>query len=121
MDEKEPDIRLRAKASDAIVAIEIKVAESWTLRQLEAALVDQLCGQYLRGPEAGYGILLLIHQNTRPVGWRHPETRCMLKFTEVVAHLETLAAEIAGFTTSAAQPVIAILDVAGVGAGAVAT
>jgi hypothetical protein len=30
-DEKEPDVRLRAKATDASVPIEIKVAESWTL------------------------------------------------------------------------------------------
>jgi hypothetical protein len=46
--EKEPDVRLRARTTDASVATEIKVAESWTLRQLEAALTDQLCGRYLR-------------------------------------------------------------------------
>jgi hypothetical protein len=47
-DEKEPDVRLRTKATDASVAIEIKAPESWTITQLEAALLDQLCGRYLR-------------------------------------------------------------------------
>ncbi|WP_092234988.1 hypothetical protein [Bradyrhizobium sp. Gha] len=45
-DEKEPDIRLRCKPTDATMPIEIKVAESWTLEQLEDALVRQLCGRY---------------------------------------------------------------------------
>jgi hypothetical protein len=46
--EKEPDIRARSKANDASMPIEIKVAESWPLDKLEEALVDQLCGRYLR-------------------------------------------------------------------------
>ena len=37
-DEKEPDVRLRAKASDASVPLEVKVAETWTLPELDAAL-----------------------------------------------------------------------------------
>jgi hypothetical protein len=41
-DENEPDVRLRAKATDASVPAEVKVAESWTLDELEAALQDQL-------------------------------------------------------------------------------
>lgn len=36
-DEKEPDIRLRAKESDASLPIEIKVPESWSLNELESA------------------------------------------------------------------------------------
>ena len=47
VDEKEPDVRLRAKVTDASVAIEIKVPESWTLEALEQALTDQLCDRYL--------------------------------------------------------------------------
>ena len=38
-DEKEPDVRLSAKATDANVPIEVKVAESWTLPELESALL----------------------------------------------------------------------------------
>ena len=40
VDEKEPDIRLRAKASDASLPIEVKVPESWSLAELEEALTD---------------------------------------------------------------------------------
>lgn len=42
--EKQPDVRFRAKASDANVAAEIKVAESWTRPQPEDAVFNQLCG-----------------------------------------------------------------------------
>jgi hypothetical protein len=111
VDEKEPDIRLRAKASDAILAIEIKVAESWTLQELEDALVTQLCGRYLRAREARYGVLVLVHQQPRSRGWRDPQTGAMISFTEVVAHLQRIAAAIAGTTAEAPQPVIAVLDV----------
>ncbi len=59
-EEKEPDLRFRSKATDANVAVEIKVVESWTLPQLELALVSQLCGQYLRSQDGREGILLLV-------------------------------------------------------------
>ena len=38
VDEKEPDVRIRAKATDANVSMEIKVAESWSLTELDDAL-----------------------------------------------------------------------------------
>ncbi|HEX3919173.1 MAG TPA: hypothetical protein VHW60_17690, partial [Caulobacteraceae bacterium] len=111
VEEKEPDVRLRAKATDASVAVEIKVAESWTLRQLEKALTDQLCGRYLRAPGACHGILLLVHQHARPQGWRLPGTKTVLRFDEVVAHLRRLTVEIASASPDAPQPEIAVLDV----------
>jgi hypothetical protein len=78
VDEKEPDARLRAKVSDASVAIEIKVPESWTLEQLEAALTDQLCGRYLRARDARHGILLLVYKEPRPKGWQDTKTGAFL-------------------------------------------
>jgi hypothetical protein len=69
VDEKEPDVRLRAKSPDASVAVEIKIPERWSLGDLEAALTDQLCGRYLRARDARYGILLLVHQKSRANGW----------------------------------------------------
>jgi hypothetical protein len=111
VDEKEPDVRLRAKASDATLAMEIKVAESWTLPDLEDALVTQLCGRYLRAREARYGLLVLVHQQPRSRGWRDPQSGAMLSVKEVVAHLERIAAAMAGATTEAPQPLIAVLDV----------
>ena len=75
--EKEPDVRFRAKATDASVAMEIKVTESWTLPDLEAALTDQLCGRYLRAKDARYGILLLVHQKARTKGMGGSRDRCV--------------------------------------------
>lgn len=89
-DEKEPDIRLRAKESDASVPIEVKVAESWTLPQLEDALLAQLAGRYLRDRENRFGILLLVHQKTRPVGWFAPGGTAM-SFHQVIEHLRQKA------------------------------
>ena len=57
VDEKEPDIRLRAKASDVSLPIEVKVPESWSLAELEEALRDQLAGRYLRAQDGKHGIL----------------------------------------------------------------
>ncbi|HEX3521961.1 MAG TPA: hypothetical protein VHT52_07730 [Stellaceae bacterium] len=109
--EKEPDVRLRAKATDTSVAIEIKVAESWSIPELETALSEQLCGRYLRARDAHHGILLLVHQDARPQGWRDPQTGRFLTFVEVTAHLRQLAVGIASAASDAPQPEIAILDV----------
>jgi hypothetical protein len=112
VDEKEPDVRLRAKATDAKVAIEIKIPESWTLKELEAALRDQLCGQYLQARDARQGVLLLVHQRLRgKKGWQDTETGAFLTFSEVVDRLRALTTRIAGAAPDAPQPEIAVLDV----------
>ena len=87
VEEKEPDIRLRARSTDAALPIEVKVAESWTLAKLEEALVAQLCGRYLRSQDGRHGILLLVHQNARSQGWEKPDG-IFLSFGELVAHLQ---------------------------------
>ncbi len=109
-DENEPDIRLRAKATDASVPAEVKVAESWTLDELEAALKTQLCGKYLRAREGRHGILLLVHQKSRPKGWQGPHG-AMLTFDQVVKHLRAVAVAIAASSSDAPEPEIAVLDV----------
>jgi hypothetical protein len=108
--ENEPDIRLRAKVTDANVPTEVKVAESWTLDDLEAALEDQLCGKYLLAREGRHGILLLVHQTPRPKGWKGRDGG-MLTFAQVVAHLRAMAVAIAASSSDAPQPEIAVLDV----------
>lgn len=109
-DEKEPDIRLRCKPTDATMPIEVKVAESWTLEQLEDALVKQLCGRYLRAKNGRHGILLLVHQKHRPRGWQRKKG-ATLTFTEVVAHLKRMADQISGAAVGGPQPEIATIDV----------
>ena len=108
-DEKEPDIRLRAKVSDASVPLEVKVVESWTVAELEAALMTQLCDKYLRGREGRHGILLLVHQKPKPRGWTLRGKH--LDFQEVVARLQSIAIKIASSASNAPQPEISVLDV----------
>jgi len=108
--EKEPDLRFRAKASDANVAAEIKVARSWTLGQLEDALVKQLCGQYLRVQDGRHGILLLVHQIPRAKGWRLPDG-AYLDFEAVILRLREYAASIRRQSPSGPQPEVCVIDV----------
>lgn len=107
---KNPDLRFRAKASDANVAIEIKVAESWTLEQLEDALVTQLCEQYLRAQDSRDGVLLLVHQKPRPKGWELPDG-AYLSFDGLVQRLQEQATNICRQTPTGPRPAVAVLDV----------
>jgi hypothetical protein len=108
-DEKEPDVRFRAKRTDASVPLEVKVAESWTMEELEDALKTQLCKKYLRARDARHGILLLVYQRPKPRGWTDQNGK-RLKFPEVIARLKRLAVKIAGSAIDAPQPEIALLD-----------
>jgi hypothetical protein len=110
-EEKEPDVRLRARATDASVPIEIKVANSWSVTELETALRNQLCGQYLRAREVRHGILLIVLQKKRARGWQSTDASGYLTFEQVISRLKTLAAEIAGQSADCAQPEIAVIDV----------
>ncbi len=114
VDEKEPDIRLRAKATDASVAMEIKVAESWSVTDLEQALTAQLSGQYLRARDGRHGILLLVHQEPKRRGWRKPEGDGYLTFDQLVSRLNKLVATIAGSASDAPEPAVATVNVSGI-------
>ena len=107
--EKEPDIRVRAKSTDANVAIEIKVVESWTLKDLVEALEVQLCGRYLRAQDGRHGILLLVHRKAR--SWKDTTTGHTLTFPDVLTRLSSRAAIIAGQGYDSPQPEVAWLDV----------
>ncbi len=109
-DEKAPDVRLRAKSSDASLPIEIKVAEDWTLKELEDALAKQLGARYLRAQDAAHGVLLLVHLSARSRGWKTKGNR-YLSFGEVVAHLKRRAAAQAARAPDAPQALVATLDV----------
>lgn len=109
-EEKEPDIRFRAKESDANVPMEIKVADSWSLTELENALQVQLVGRYMRDRHNRYGILLLVHQKVRPKGWK-TSTGAWFTFEEVVEYLRQRARLIASKEPCAPQAEIAVIDV----------
>ena len=110
VEEKEPDIRFQANATDASMPIEIKVAESWTLTDLREALATQLTGRYLRERDKRHGVLLLVHQNARPRGWED-EASNFLSFVEVVARLRSDAAALGTGEVDPSHAVIAVIDV----------
>lgn len=89
---KMPDIRLRVRKTDAGMPIEIKVAESWTLKDLEEALTVQLGRRYLRAQDAHHGVLLVVHQDARARGWKDAKSR-MLTFPQVSTHLQRIATQ----------------------------
>ena len=112
-EEKEPDIRLRCRSTDASLPIEIKLVKDWTLVQLEAALTAQLCGRYLRARGGRHGLLLLVHLRPRRLGWRTADGT-YLSFPEVISHLQAMADAIAAGESDAPQVRIVVLDVSSV-------
>lgn len=111
--EKEPDIRLQSRIADARSPIEIKVAESWSLSQLEEALTAQLQGRYLRDRDNRFGILLLIHQKARSRGWQRGDA--FIQFLGVVEHLHGLAKKIGAEDAKSPQMAVVGIDVSAIG------
>jgi hypothetical protein len=68
---KFPDLRFEAPGVDGAVSVEAKVAtfDHWSYAKLEERLRNQLFGQYLRAPNARFGIYVLFRAN-RDRRWR---------------------------------------------------
>lgn len=108
-EEKEPDIRLGSLRDPAAKSpIEIKVAGSWSLKQLEDALTVQLRGRYLRDKDNRFGILLVVHNTVRARGWK--KASGYLKFAEVMPHLESIARDMASADALAPQMIPVGID-----------
>ena len=88
-DQKRPDLCLLARRGDQQVAIEMKIADNYSLADLEEVLSEQLVGKYLRIEARRAGCLLLIRTGKR-LAWLAQGRR--LNFTELIAHLEQRAA-----------------------------
>lgn len=89
-DRKKPDIRLACVRGNQKAAIEVKIADSWSLKQLETALREQLVEQYLRHETSRAGCLLLTYRG-RKKHWKHPETGARLGFCDAVDYLAAIA------------------------------
>ena len=111
-DEKEPDIRLSSRDGNARCPIEIKIAENWSLRELELALQDQLASRYLRVRDNRFGILLLVHQKSRKRGWKCGNR--YLSLSKVIAHLQELATEIGASGSLAPQASVFAVNLSGI-------
>ena len=91
-DGKHPDIRLSVVNGDLKAVVEVKIAENWTLTDLERALRKQLVGQYLRHASCRAGCLLLTYHGRKPYWYRkQSETRKRTMFPELVALLNDKA------------------------------
>jgi hypothetical protein len=91
-DRKKTDIRLAAVRGEQRAVSEVKIADSWTLEDLEQALRTQLVGQYLRHETCKAGYLLLTYHGKR--FWNHPQSGRRLSIAGVANHLSALAQEI---------------------------
>ena len=108
-DKKHPDIRLSAANRDLKAVIEVKIADNWTLTDLERALRNQLAGQYLRHSNCSAGCLLLTYHGRKKY-WVHPETRKRIIFPELVALLNDKARAIENESTSDVRIAVFGLD-----------
>jgi hypothetical protein len=89
-DRKKPDIRLATVRGEQRAAIEVKIADRWTIADLELALRNQLVGQYLRHDSCRVGCLLLTYHGKKG-RWLHSESRRHLKFDDVIDQLSRIA------------------------------
>jgi hypothetical protein len=90
---KKPDIRIFNPRCDGPVTIEAKIAQRWTLPQLEDSLRHQLVGAYMAANSSKYGILAVCSSGTKR-GWQIAAGAPDADFKEVVARLRTLAGDI---------------------------
>ena len=86
VDRKKTDIRFLSVQGEKKAVAEVKIADNWSLTQLEKALRNQLLGQYLRHVDCKAGCLLLTYHGRKNY-WRHPKFKNEMAFPEVVAFL----------------------------------
>jgi hypothetical protein len=91
-DRTKPDLYVSSNGILGHVPIELKVANNWTVKDLEDALKTQLCGQYLRDIAVNFGIYLLVYLGQKQ--WEDPDTRKGIDFNQLINRLEILAEEI---------------------------
>ena len=96
---RSPDIRLHFSDSDRKAAIEVKIADRYSGKDLETALRDQLAKGYLRDPGCKAGCLLLIYLGERKQNsgkgkfWMTPDKKRRLDFDGLIAFLKDKAAD----------------------------
>ena len=93
-DEKETDIRLISKGSSQEAVIELKIGDKpRSARELVDAIRTQLVGKYLKPAERRAGCLLITLAKSKT--WLHPVSGAKLGLPELIAYLNSEAAELA--------------------------
>jgi hypothetical protein len=85
-----PDVIVASTSASCEVAIEVKHGKRWTVRQLDAALRNQLAEDYLKPEARRHGILVITHHRTRQ--WRDIETDELMTFPRLIGRLSATAA-----------------------------
>jgi hypothetical protein len=90
-DDDKPDVIISSMSAPVQVAIEIKHGgKGWTVRQLEAALKQQLAVNYLKPSTRRHGILVVTHHRDRK--WVDPTSRKPMTFENLIERLSSIAA-----------------------------
>lgn len=89
-DYNEPDILIQNSSVVSPLPVEIKVADSWSYRELREAIRDQLIGKYLKEKTATHGVLLMTHHGKKKT-WHPPENRKSLSFPALLRSLQAEA------------------------------
>jgi hypothetical protein len=87
-----PDVIIASTSASCEVAVEVKLGEKWTLRQLDHALRNQLAEDYLKPETRRHGLLVVTHHVARR--WRDTETNELLTFGSLIQRLASTAATI---------------------------
>jgi hypothetical protein len=90
---KKPDIKLLNQSCGGPTTIEIKIAQRWTLAELEDALLTQLVEQYMKANNSNFGIYVVCSSGPRNE-WPTPEGT-VVDFNGLVARLSALALTLA--------------------------
>ena len=91
IDGKHPDLRLVSMAAKHKVSLEVKIADNWSVCELEKALSVQL-QQYVRDPNCRAGLLVLTYHGKKRY-WLPGDGKRMY-FDALVARLQTRAEEL---------------------------
>lgn len=89
---QQPDLSVERAGLNSL-PIEVKLANSWTVKDLLAGLETQLVGQYLRAKNVRHGIYVL--GNTEPKrSWKMPETGESIDFRALVSLIQNRATDL---------------------------
>jgi hypothetical protein len=86
---KKPDIRLVNPRCNAPTTIELKIAQRWTVEELENGLSSQLVEQYMKARNSNFGVYVVCSSGPRR-SWSTPEGTAV-DFSGLVARLAELA------------------------------
>ena len=89
-DRKRTDIRLLAVNGHQAAVVEVKIADNWSLTDLDLALRDQLVRKYLRHSNCKAGCLLLTYRGKKKY-WKHPTSTKRFEFSEICEFLKDKA------------------------------